>query len=253
MITAIIQARMSSTRLPKKVLLPLGDTTILGHTVRQVKKAKKIGRTIVATSIEKEDDAIEVFCKKFGVEVYRGNLEDVLDRYYKAAKARGAEHIARITADCPLIDPLVINDVVNEYEKGDCDYISTGRVNSTFPDGMDTEIFSFTALERAWKDAKLHSEREHVTPYIWNHPELFRVREIRLEKDLSKIRLTVDEQDDYEVVKHIVAHVPELHMDTILEYLSKHREVSGKNAKIIRDAGYFKSLKQDEEKKQNKK
>ncbi|MDO8518143.1 MAG: glycosyltransferase family protein [bacterium] len=249
MITAIIQARMGSTRLPGKVLLPLGYTTVLGHTVWQVKKAKKIGRVIVATSTEKEDDAIELFCKENDIKIFRGNLNDVLDRYYQCAKSVGAEDVCRITADCPLIDPAVIDQVVSEYEqgkeKGECDYISTGRTTTTFPDGMDTEIFSFTALEAAWRDATLHSEREHVTPFIWNHPKRFRVVEVRNDWDISAVRLTLDEQSDYQVLTNIVAHVPDLSMEAIVRYLEEHPEVAAINSPIVRDEGYQKSLHED--------
>lgn len=251
MISAIIQARMSSTRLPGKVLLPLGGTTVLGMTVRQVKKAKKIGNVILATSVEKEDDAVARYGKELGIPVFRGSLSDVLDRYYQAAKQNGAEHICRITADCPLIDPEVIDLVAAEYEKGDCDYISNGRVPSTYPDGMDTEIFSFSALERAWKEARLPSEREHVTPYIWNHTERFRVREAKNPEDLSMVRLTVDEPEDYEMIKEIVAHVPELSLHAILVYLREHPEVAAQTAKFVRNEGYLKSLTQDEKTKQS--
>lgn len=246
MITAIIQARMGSTRLPGKVLLPLSDTTVLGHTVRQVRKAKKIGRVIIATSTNASDDAIELYCRQNNIEVTRGSLQDVLDRYYQAARRCGAEHIARITADCPLIDPAVIDRVAAEYEKGRCDYISTGRITTTFPDGMDTEIFSFKVLETAWKEAKLPSEREHVTPFIWNHQERFRVIEVKNGADLSAVRLTLDEEKDYTVLKRIVADVPELSMDTILAYLKAHPEVAAQNASIAHEAGYFKSLQEDE-------
>lgn len=247
MITAIIQARMSSTRLPGKVLLPLGNTTVLGHTVRQVRKAVSIGKVVVATSTDQSDDTLAQYCRDENIEVFRGSLTDVLDRYYQCASAVGAEHIARITSDCPLIDPAIIDMVAGRYQKEGCDYISTGRVSSTFPDGMDTEIFSFSTLERAWTDAKLASEREHVTPYIWNHPELFSVIEVRHGTDLSSVRLTIDEPQDYEVLTAIVSQVPELSMDAILRYLADHPEVPGKNARIIRDAGYLKSLKEDEE------
>lgn len=237
---------MSSTRLPGKVLLPLGDTTILGHTVRQVRKVKEISHVVVATSDAASDDVIQAYGDQNDIEIFRGSLYDVLDRYYRCAKKKNAEHLVRVTADCPVIDPDVISRVIKEYEKGEYDYVSTGRVISTFPDGMDTEIFSFSALERAWQEAGLASEREHVTPYIWNHPEIFRVKEIRHEEDLSAVRLTVDEPADYAVLQHIVAHVPDLHMSTILEYLLEHPDISAKNAGIVRDAGYIKSLKEDE-------
>ena len=240
---------MSSTRLPGKVLLPLGDTTILGHTVRRVQEAKSIGKVVVATSDQIDDDTIEKHGKEIGVEVYRGSLNDVLDRYYGAAKQFGAENVVRVTADCPLIDPALIDRVVAEYEKSDCDYISTGRIVSTFPDGMDSEIFSFESLERAWKEAKLSSEREHVTPYIWNHPELFRVREVKSERGLSAVRWTIDEPNDYKVMQNIIANTSDLTMEGIVRYLEEHPEIAKINGSIIRDEGYFKSLKSDAEKK----
>ncbi|MBI4093533.1 glycosyltransferase family protein [Candidatus Kaiserbacteria bacterium] len=245
MITTIIQARVSSARLPGKVLLPLLDTTVLGSTIREVQRAKKIASVVVATSDQHGDDAIADAGEKLGVPVFRGSLDDVLDRYYKAAKKFGAEHICRVTADCPLIDPDIIDRVAAEYEKERCDYISTGRIASTFPDGMDAEIFSFIALERAWREAKLPSEREHVTPYIWRHPELFAVREVQNDRDLSRVRLTLDEPADYEVLKRIVAEVRPLSMNAIVRYLETHPEVAAINQNIMRDEGYTKSLKED--------
>ena len=245
MIVAIIQARMSSRRLPGKMLLPLGDTTIIGHTVRQVQKAKNVDHVVVATSDDTSDDALTAFCEKTGVEVFRGNLNDVLDRYYHAAKKAAADTVVRVTGDCPLIDPAVIDRAVEEYKKGNVDYLSTGHVASTFPDGTDVEVFSFAALESAWHHAKLPSEREHVTPYIWNHPELFRVTEMRNDPDLGFLRITIDEIQDYEVIQAIVAHVPELTMKNISAYIANHPEISHMNASIVRDAGYLKSLRED--------
>lgn len=245
MITAIIQARMSSTRLPGKVLLPLGDTTVLGSTVRQVRNAKRINHIVVATSDQSEDDAVAKEGARLNVDVFRGSLDDVLDRYYMAAKHLRAEYICRITADCPLIDPAIIDRVAEVYEREHPDYISTGRDKTTFPDGMDTEIFSFAALERAWKEAKLSSEREHVTPYIWKHPELFRVSEVRNDSDLSALRLTLDELADYEVLKAIVAEVHPLSLSAVTEYLRAHPELAARNSSITRDSGYHKSLQSD--------
>lgn len=246
MIMAIIQARMSSTRLPGKVLLPLGDTTMLGHTVRRVREAAAIEDALVATSTDASDDAIEAYCKNEGIQVFRGSLTDVLDRYYQAASAVQAAHIARITADCPLIDPIIIDRVAERYKADAPDYVSTGRITTTFPDGMDTEIFGYEALAAAWKEATLASEREHVTPYIWNHPDRFRVIEVKNDRDLSSVRVTLDEQADYEVITEIVANVPELSMESIVAYLESHPETAAKNGSIIRDAGYHKSLREDE-------
>lgn len=245
MIVAIIQARMSSSRLPGKMLLPLGSGTVLEHTIHQVRKAKSMGKIVLATTNRPDDDGIVELCKKIDIPVFRGSLEDVLDRYYQAARQAGAEHICRITGDCPLIDPTIIDRVADEYERSKCGYISTGRVESTFPDGMDTEIFSFAALERAWNEAKLPSEREHVTPYIWKHPNLFKISEFKNDRDLSKVRLTIDEPVDYEVLKNIVANVRDLSMNSIVEYLEKHPEVAALNGSIMRDEGYAKSLKTD--------
>lgn len=245
MITAIIQARMSSSRLPGKVLLPLGDTTVLGSTVRQVRKAKNISKMVVATSDQPDDDAVAVECGKLGLDIFRGSLDDVLDRYYQAAKHFGAEHVCRMTADCPLIDPSIIDRVAELYELGRPDYISTGRTDSTFPDGMDTEMFTFKALERAWKEAKLPSEREHVTPYIWKHPELFKLAEVRNERDLSHVRLTLDEPADYEVLKAIVSEVRPHTMNSIVAYLGSHPEVIARNSSIVRDSGYLKSVQEE--------
>lgn len=245
MIAAIIQARVSSTRLPKKVLLPLGDTTVLGSTVRQLKKAKRIDRVIVATSTEREDDAIASHCAEIGVECCRGSLNDVLDRYYLCAKSVDAETIVRITADCPVIDPDLIDLVVEEFNRGKWDYVSNGKMESTYPDGMDVEVFSFGALESAWKEAKFPSEREHVTPYIWKHPERFRVHEIKTSEDLRAVRITIDEPEDYEVLKEIVADVQPLSLAGIVRYLREHPEVVARSAHLVRNEGYLISLDHD--------
>lgn len=245
MVTAIIQARTSSGRLPGKMLLGLGGKTVIENTIGRVRQARKVGKVFVATSAEPSDNALADLCEAKGVAVFRGALEDVLDRYCQAAKSAGAEHIVRITGDCPLIDPGVIDMVADEYVKRGCDYISTGRIASTYPDGMDTEIFSFAALERAWKEAKLPSEREHVTPYIWKHPGLFKIVELKNDRDLSHVRLTIDEPADYEVLKRIVAEVAPLSMENMVKYLEEHPEVAAVNGSIMRDEGYAKSLKAD--------
>lgn len=247
MITAIIQARMGSTRFPGKIFLPLGDTTVLGSTVRQVGEARRIGGIVVATSDDVSDDATAKHATELGAKVFRGSLHDVLDRYYRAARSVGAEHICRITADCPLIDPAVIDRAAAAYDSEKPDYLSTGREATTFPDGLDTEIFSFAALERAWKGATLRSEREHVTPYMWKHPALFKLAEIRNDRDLSDVRLTIDAPADYEVLQRIVAEVRPLRMGAMVEYLTAHPDIARVNGSIVRDEGYAKSLREDHE------
>lgn len=247
MVTSIIQARMQSTRLPKKVLLPLAGKTILENVVDRVRQAKTIGQVIVATSTEGADNAIAELCEEKGIQYFRGSHEDVLDRFYQTAKQFRAEHICRITADCPLIDPVVIDEAVEAYKKGGYDYVSNSHPIATYPDGFDTWIFSFAALEKSWQEAKLPSEREHVTSYIWNHPEIFKNFNIKNKNDLSEYRLTIDEERDYEVLKIIVKQVKDLTMENIVKFLDEHKEVKKINAPIERDAGYKKSLEQDKQ------
>jgi spore coat polysaccharide biosynthesis protein SpsF len=245
MITAIIQARMGSTRLPNKVLLPLGGKTVIEHVVERAMRTKSIGRVVLATSDSPSDDPIVELCKKTGIDYFRGSLDDVLDRYYHAAKHAGAKHICRLTGDCPLIEPAIINRVAKKYLSGGWDYVSTGRIETTFPDGMDTEIFSFAALDSARREARLPSEREHVTPYIWKNTKKFRVCHIKNDKDLSHIRLTIDEPRDYEFLKIIFENVETLTLGNVLLFLKKHPEIQNINASIIRDEGYIKSLHED--------
>lgn len=165
MLAAIIQARMGSTRLPKKVMLNILEKPILWHVINRVSKASLIDKLIVATTTNNEDDAIVEFCKNNGILFFRGSENDVLDRYYQCAKEYNITDIARITADCPLHDPNVIDMIIKEYMGNDYDYVSNS-IEYTFPDGLDVEIFSFDALKIAWENAKLVSEREHVTPYM---------------------------------------------------------------------------------------
>lgn len=245
MINAIIQARMRSTRLPGKVLLPLGGKTVLENVVDRVRQAKLIGRVIVATSTEPADDAIANLCRQKQIDYFRGSHEDVLDRYYQAAKHFGAEHICRITADCPLIDPAVIDETAKQYLAGGYDYASNSHPVATYPDGFDIWIFSFAALEKSWQDAKLPSEREHVTSYIWNHPEKFKILNVKNNLDLSAYRLTIDEERDYQALKLIVEQIKNLTMKNIIDFLDSHEEIKKINAPVERDEGYYKSLKQD--------
>ncbi|MFA4833307.1 MAG: glycosyltransferase family protein [Patescibacteria group bacterium] len=245
MITTIIQARISSTRLPGKVLLPLGGKTVLENVVERVRKAKLIGETVVATSNGKDDDKIVELCETRGIKYFRGSLDDVLDRYYQTAKHFQAESICRITADCPLIDPEVIDRVAKKYLEGEYDYVSNTHPTATYPDGLDVEIFSFKALERAWQEAILLSEREHVTSYIWNNPDKFKIGNVKNSLDLSTYRLTIDENKDYELLKKIFKEVSNLTMLNIVKFLDERQDIKNINADITRDEGYYKSLEND--------
>jgi spore coat polysaccharide biosynthesis protein SpsF len=248
-VIAIIQARMSSTRLPGKVLMELGGKTVLEQVVDRTKQATKIDGVLLAIPDGKNDDVLAKFCDEKGIVYSRGSENDVLDRYYEAAKKSGADVVVRITSDCPLIDPMIVDQVVQRFLNEGGDYLSTGRLVTTYPDGLDTEVFTFLSLERAWKEAKLPSEREHVTPYIWNHPESFKVSTFDYERDLSSLRWTVDEPRDLEFVRAIFNELKEkdmFYMDDVLSVLSQKPELGNINSDIKRNSGYYKSLREED-------
>lgn len=243
-VVAIIQARMSSTRLPGKVMREVAGKTILGHVIGRLKAATLIDTVVVATTTERSDDVIENWCEENSVPVYRGSLEDVLDRYYEAALSFSAKTVVRITSDCPLIDPELVDSIVGKFLNGGFDHVSVGP---TYPDGLDAEVFSFASLEKAHREARLASEREHVTPYIWKNPGVFRLSKITCEKDLSKLRWTVDDDKDLTLVTRIYEGMGAglFHMDDVLEFLERNPGLSEINSMTMRNEGYAKSLKQD--------
>jgi spore coat polysaccharide biosynthesis protein SpsF len=201
---------------------------------------------VVITSTHEDDDAVEIFCKGLGIPCFRGSLEDVLDRYYQGANYFQADSIVRLTGDCPLLDPEIIDKVVQTFHQGTFDYVSN-TLECTYPDGLDTEIFRFETLERAWKEARLKSEREHVTAYIYNHPELFRLGSVKHEQDLSALRWTVDTSQDLEFVRSIYNFIKYegFGMDEILQLMKAHPEITKLNAGQQRNEGYQKSLRGD--------
>lgn len=246
---AIIQARMGASRLPGKMLKDIAGKPAIAHVVERVKMAKHLDEVWVATTTAHADDAIGDWAAANSVSVYRGSEQDVLDRYYKTAVGAGADVIVRVTGDCPLADPQVIDHVIEEFGDGVAfDYISNVHP-PTFPDGLDTEVFSFTALEKTWKEAKLSSEREHVTPYIWNHPELFRQKNIENDIDLSTHRWTLDTPEDLECIRLIVEACQKKNifcgLKETLEIIHEHPEWQGINAKFERNEGYKKSVAAD--------
>ena len=245
-ITAIIQARLGSSRLPGKTLMVIEGETLLGHLVRRITPSKYLTDIIIATTTEKRDDAIVSFAEQRGLKFFRGSEHDVLDRFYQTAVAFHLETIVRVTPDCPLMDYRVIDLVIKEYIRGPYDYVSN-ILPPTYPDGLDTEVFSFSALEQAWNNAALKSEREHVTPYIRNHPERFRIGNVRCTENLSALRWTVDTTRDLEFVQAIYAHFQSrpFGMDEILELLRKRPELKAVNVGIERNDGYQKSLRED--------
>lgn len=203
---AIVQARMGSTRLPGKVLLPLAGRPMLAHVCERVQRAGKVQTVLVATSTAPADDAIEQFCRMGGWGCFRGDELDVLDRFHGAAQMAGAKVIVRITADCPLIDPGVIDRAVAEFESSDADYAANTIPIRTFPRGLDVEVFRFTALARAWREAIDPPSREHVTASIYRRPREFRIHGMPHAEDESHHRWTVDTPVDYALMERIYRH-----------------------------------------------
>jgi len=245
---AIIQARTGSTRLPGKVLLGLNGKPVLERVINRVRAAKKVSAVLVATTTEESDNAVEKLCRELGCACVRGSASDVLDRFYKAAAPLKPVNIVRISADCPLMDPLMIDAVLELKDESGADYASN-VFKETYPDGECVEVFSFAALEEAWKEAVLSSEREHVTPYIRKHPELFKHASKESGVYLGDKRWTLDEPNDYEFIKAIYKQFPaenELFgIQEILEVLKRNPELEAINSGIIRNEGYLKSLRED--------
>lgn len=205
-IAAVVQARLGSTRLPGKILKELSNKPMLWHIVNRLSHSKRIDKVIVATTNLSEDDEVQKFCETNNILFYRGSSEDVLSRYYEAALKFNAELIIRITSDCPVIDPFIIDEMLEYYFQESksvrLDYISNVHPR-TFPRGLDTEIFSIDSLVKTHNEAKLQFEREHVTPYIYNHQELFTIKNFSNEKDFSFHRWTVDTPEDFSLIDEI--------------------------------------------------
>jgi len=252
MITAVIQARMGSTRLPDKVLADIAGKTLLEHVIQRVKASRLINRIIIATTENERDKAVIAFSEAHGIPWYVGSEDDVLDRFYQTAKRYRVETIVRITPDDPFKDPEVMDKVISYYlaNKDKLDYASN-TIKPSYPEGLDVEVFSFGALEKAWEEAKKPSEREHVTPYIWNHPELFRLANIENNEDLSHLRWTLDTEADLRFTQEIYARLYRgqvFLMKDILTLLEKEPQLLTINQGIERNVGYLKSLEQEQAK-----
>lgn len=244
-VLCIIQARMGSARLPGKTLLRVKGVPLLEYEINRVKLAKEIDKIVVATTTSKEDDAIEKLCKQIKVDCFRGSENDVLGRYFQCALLYPEfSSLVRITGDCPLIDPVVIDEVVHLFKKRHFDYASN-ILKETYPDGMDIEVFTKKTLEHAAKNAKLRSEREHVTLYMRKNIKFVKGN-LAAEHDFSHFRFTVDQKEDFEVIKFLVEHSPvNARYMFYISLLLKHPAVMLKNMHIIRNEGLKKSLKED--------
>lgn len=221
----IVQARMTSTRLPGKVLLLLAGEPMLTRLVERLRRVQRADKIVIATTTNATDEPIAALCDKLGVACHRGSELDVLSRYADAARLHGADVVVRITSDCPLIDPALIDQVIAVYEEGDSDCVSN-MLPPTWPYGMAVEVFSATALAQAHAEATQPAEREHVTPFLYAHPERYRLRNVTSPVDLSQHRWTVDTPEDYELVHRLFEALyparPHFTLTDILAVLDAH-------------------------------
>lgn len=246
----LIQARCGSTRFPNKVLADLSGKTDLQWVIERVKRSKLIDEVIVITSIEKNNLPLIQLCTQLDTRVFVGSEEDVLDRYYQAAKLLQPEYVIRITADCPMFDWRYLDMAIEQMENdSSLDYI--GEFTDSFPDGLDVEIMKYSALQQSWKNAGLLSEREHVTQYIRKHPEIFKLQNLECPiPELSSKRWTLDEDSDYEMICKVYEYFTgmgkeDFVTEDVLDFLSVHPEVEALNSGIVRNEGLKKSLEED--------
>ena len=240
MITAIVQARLGSTRLPGKVLKAIMGNPILLLLVERLRASSYIENIVIATSDNPRDDGIEKFCKENGIDCFRGSENDVLERHYKAAKKFGADVIVRITSDCPLVDISLVDGMIDAYMKNKEKYDIITNINPpTFPDGLDAYVFPMATLEKANKGAKSDYEREHVTPYIFGHPKIFKIMNVENSMgDLSRThRWTLDYEEDYLFIKAVYENLYGkkriFNMMDILKLLEEKPEIAKLNESLL--------------------
>lgn len=242
----IIQARCGSTRLPSKVLKEIEGKTALEQMLDRVSRSARADEIMVATTINSEDLSIVNLVSGLGYRVFAGNSSDVLDRYYQAAKLVRPEYVVRLTADCPLFDWRLLDEAVDELNEESDDLFS---YTETFPDGEDLEIFRFRVLEEMWENARLASEREHVTLYVKNHPEIYKLQNYECKiGNLKDERWTLDEPEDLEVIRAVYRHFAprtDFSMEEIYKFLQEHPEIRELNQKYIRNEGLLISLAED--------
>lgn len=232
-----LQARMSSTRLPGKVMMRVNGKPLLWYSTTRLKKSKKSDGLVVLTSTNQDDDIIEDFCKSNSIAYFRGNLEDVLDRYYQAAKKYNAKYIVRVTGDCPLIDWEILDEMISFFSKNkdNYDYVSNSLKPYSFPQGTDVEITSFKTLEIAWREAESSYDREHVMPYIVNSGKFRVFRYYFAKGNYSNYRLCVDYKEDFETIKGIIEQG--CGMCTTMEIIDLLKE----NPSLVKNEMYLRS------------
>ena len=246
MISAIIQARMGSTRLPRKVLMQIEDESLLSYQINRILKSKLIDNIILATTTEKIDDEIVSHCKELGVDYFRGSENDVLGRYYETAKYFKSDVIVRMTADCPLLDPNIIDKTVQLFLDEKVNYAANTvpPENSKFPDGSDVEVFDFKSLEIANLECKDKHDREHVTFYFWKYNNSFSTAQLDSHNDFSKYRFTIDYPEDFEVLDFLINEIRKRKIlgttEEIVQLLDSNPEIKEKNSKYFFGIGWQK-------------
>jgi len=248
MILGILQARASSRRLPGKVLKPILGRPMLERQIERLRRARRMDRLVVATSTDASDDAIAALCGSLPVDCFRGSLDDVLDRFYQAARPRAPQAVVRLTGDCPLADPGVIDAVIDKHVAGSFDYTSN-IVERSYPDGLDAEVMELRCLEAAWREAALPSEREHVTPFIYHQPERFRLGHLVQSPDLSRLRWVVDEPEDFGFISAIYEALypekPAFGTADVLALLARRPDIAALMGHAATNEGYQRSLAAD--------
>lgn len=248
-ILGVLQARMSSKRLQGKVLAPILGKPMLARQIERVRRARRLDALVVATSTDASDDALETVCRAAEVPCFRGSLNDVLDRFYQAALPHSPQHVVRLTGDCPLAEPALIDALIERHLRDDADYTSNA-LEPTYPDGLDVEVVKWSALETAWREAKLGWHREHVMPFIHSQPQRFKLSSCKHASDLSKLRWTVDEPQDLALVTAIYEALypsnPAFGMTEILALLEREPRLATMNTKLERNEGLAMSVKKEE-------
>ncbi|MDF0692495.1 glycosyltransferase family protein [Aquirufa ecclesiirivi] len=246
----ITQARIGSTRFPNKVLKKIGEESLLSIHLNRLKKAKNATKIMVATTFEQDSDKIVEIAIRENVESIKGSTDDVLDRFYQAAKNEKPDFVVRVTSDCPLIDHQLIDQVIDMSVQNDLDYGANILVEE-FPDGQDIEVVKWSALEKAWQEAKLPSDREHVTPYIrkntdFNGGTLFKAMNFPANSNYNQVRMTVDEPADLDTIDLLITHLgTDKSWKVYADYILNNPKVF-ENQKIVRNEGYLKSLEKDD-------
>lgn len=234
-VIAIVQARVGSTRLHEKVIKKIRDKVVLDYVIERLKFCKEVDNIVLATTTSEKDDVLRDYAVNKEISLFRGSEEDVLSRYYNAAERYKADLVIRITSDCPLIDPKIVDEVIRKHIESDADYTSN-TIKRTYPRGFDVEVFNFNVLAEAYKNASEKYQREHVTLYIKEHAEKFKLQNIEVKGKLDRpdIRITVDTKEDFELIKKIILHFDDIEFtaEDVIDFLNKNPKLLEINKNI---------------------